>query len=135
MTGQIFVASSAGNVTDGEKVVSITGQISHCLKRRKGDQIYCTVPFVDGKCSKPEIQIDHDGVAAVFALISEPIQVLDLKKVALGGIELDFDLNPERIADLATGISRLVEGRGWEGQAAAIIEYASLLAPQRNSLQ
>jgi hypothetical protein len=105
------------------KMVSMTGKMSHQLRARPDDQIYYTVNFVNGvpDLKNAKISIDRGGVAALIKLIASPLETVI---VAVSGVRL----NLQDTSKVASKISRLVEGRGWEWQAEAMIDYAAVYA-------
>lgn len=103
-------------------VVSLSGQISHCLRFRPDDQVYYTVKFTDGMPSlPPDIGIDRGGIANV---VKTMISMIAIDEVSVFGIKI----SPKNLPSIATEISKIVEGRGWEGVVAAIITHAALVA-------
>jgi hypothetical protein len=106
------------------KVEYIAGQISHRLTARPDDQIYYKIKFVEGKAKDPEIEIDRGGVAAVLRSV---LSVVDFAgTISIKGVELTP--NPQALANVATEVSKMVEGRGWEAQVGAMLAMVSMIA-------
>jgi hypothetical protein len=106
----------------------VGGQISHHLRWRFDDQVYYTIPYSDeGMPSEPDIEIDNGGVAAAFDLIADWIILWGGTKVSLPGGG-DIDLAPNKLPEIATEISHLAQGRSWQIQAAATINFIGLAA-------
>jgi hypothetical protein len=127
VNGHAFASHPATvNVYDG-RTEFVAGQLSHILNWRPDDQIYYTIPYEGGMPKKPEITISRGGVASWFKIIADSIKLLGIDEVEIPGIGKK-KINPEKAAEIATGISHLVEGRGWEAQAAAVINLIGLYA-------
>jgi hypothetical protein len=113
------------------KVAYMTGKISHDLCCRPDDQIYYQVNYLpDGQ---PDLQhmvtrTDRGGFSSLLNITTLPIKDL---KVQIGGkvLSLAVTLDPQAPGKVAEAVSALVEGKGWEEQATAIISYAALYAP------
>lgn len=129
LNGHEFWVHRATVVRDfAGKAAFVGGQISHKLAWRPDDQIYYQIPFQDGKAAMPMISIDHGGVSAFFEIL--PLEIIDSLKMKIGGVE--FGLDPDKIPEAVGEIGRIVEGRGWEGQAAALVAVTSLVATSPN---
>jgi hypothetical protein len=111
--------ATVGMSPSDDTTAVVAGQISHRLGfGRPDDQIYYTINYKDGVPDEPKIRIDHGGVAGVLDIITDAIS-FGGDKIEILGIELE--LNPEKLPEIATEISKLVEGGGWEEQATAMI--------------
>lgn len=100
----------------------IAGQISHRLAMRPDDQIYYKIKFVDGMALDPILEVDRGGVASVLRTILSAL-TFDI------GLKFgDIEIRPDKIADVATEVSKMVEGRGWEAQVAAMLAQVSMIA-------
>jgi hypothetical protein len=77
--------------------------------------------------SEPNIEIDHGGVAAALDLISDWIILWGATKISIPGGG-DIDLAPEKLPEIATALSHLTQGRSWEIQAAAAINFIGVAA-------
>lgn len=120
LNGHTFHVYKAEVITrpDG-KTQFIGGKISHHLSWRPDDQIRYEINFVDGVASEPNVQIDRGGVASVLKTIFAPIK----GAFKIAGLEID----PKKLADVATEVSKMVEGRDWETQIAAIIAATTMI--------
>lgn len=111
---------------------SVNGQLSHRLRARSDDQIYYTIPYDEkGVPKDAKVEIDRGGVAAIFhdlAGLFAPLK--DVLKI--GDISLDPGKIYEAYGNASTAISKRVEGRGWEAQAAGIISLIGFTAAQRS---
>jgi hypothetical protein len=115
------------NTWDG-RTTFVGGQLSHVLRWRFDDQIYYTIPYSsEGMPNEPNIEIDHGGVAAAFQLIADWIILWGGNKLKLPD-HGEWELSPEKLPEIATEISHLAQGRSWEIQAAATINFIGLAA-------
>jgi hypothetical protein len=110
--------------TPDGKTSFVSGQISHKLAWRPDDEIYYAIPFQDGKPQKPDIQIDHGGVGALVDFL--PLEIISSLKIKIGDVEIG--LTPEKLPEAVGEIGTYVEGRGWEGQAAALVAAITIAA-------
>lgn len=104
----------------------MNGQLSHHLGgKRPDDQIYYSIHYVNGVATSENIQIDHGGISAMAKVVLDAIPI-SIDEIRLGVVTVK--LNLQNIPQVITEISKIVEGRGWEGQASAIITFSSILA-------
>ena len=114
------------------KTTFVAGQLSHHLRFRADDQIFYTIAYDGmGMPKAPEVRIDRGGVASWFSVLSNSVILFGATKVKIGPIM--FELKPEKLPEIATQISKLVEGAGWEAQAAAVINFVSFAATDQMS--
>ena len=78
--------------------------------------------------SNKKIEVDDGGIGAVLGIYLAPLEGLTLHMPIpeVPGAEASFKLNPETVTNVATGVSKLVEGRGWQQQAHAMVDLAAL---------
>ena len=114
------------------KIVSMTGKFSHHLGWRPDDQIYYTVNFIDGTTGLRQPDLDHKiveydggGWSSIVQIVLTPVDGL---QIALPGGVAKLTINAENVSAVARGVSRLIEGRGWQTQADALISFAALYA-------
>jgi hypothetical protein len=108
------------------------GQLSHIINFWPDDQIYYTIPYEGGMPKKPDIQITHGGVAAWLKVIANVVDLLGLNKIKIDKEVHEFQ--PDKLPEIATGISLIVQGKGWEAQAAAIIDLIGVTATKGNMI-
>lgn len=120
--------ATVGRQSTTDLTVVVAGQISHRLALRADDQIYYTVNYKNGVPDPGKIRIDRGGFAVYLDLIVDALKIVSLEKLTIAGTE--FALNPEKLPEISTELSKLVEGSGWEEQAAAMIAFIGIAATQ-----
>ena len=106
----------------------VAGQISHRLAVVSDDQVYYTINYKDGVPDAPNIRIDRGGVAAILDIITDAIVFAGLNSIEIAGNKRT--LSPEKLPEIATELSKLIHGSGWEDQAAAMIAFIGIAATQ-----
>lgn len=102
------------------------GQISHRLRLVPDDQIYYTINYKNGVPDPAKTRVDRGGFAAYLDLIADAMQFVGLAKLKIAGTEIS--LKPEKLPEIATELSKLVHGSGWEEQAAAMVAFIGVAA-------
>lgn len=118
--------ATIGKDSRANQTVVVSGQISHRLAWRPDDQIYYTINYKDGVPNPATLRIDRGGVAVVLDEIMDVITFAGLTNVDIFGTKIS--LKPEKLPEISTQLSKLVEGSGWEEQAAAIIAFIGITA-------
>jgi hypothetical protein len=123
------------NTFDGQ-VTFVAGHLNHIINFWPDDHMDYTIRYEDGKPQEPKIEITHGGVAAWLKVIADVVVFAGLDKMKIGeGKDAETkELKPDKLAEIATSISHIVQGRGWEAQAAAEIDLIGWFATKGNMI-
>jgi hypothetical protein len=112
-------------IGDATKIDFLTGQVSHKLRFRPDDQVHYQVTYQkDGSPGDAKLDISRGGVSSMLAFLNDIVTGFGLTKIKILGNEVEW--NPAALGMAATRISQWAEGKGWEGQVAAMIRFTSL---------